>query len=48
MNKRFAFIILKYLTAKMKHEKGKILNIWIENIEYLNVLSFETIFCGAY
>ena len=32
----------------MKHKKRKILNIWIVNIEYLNGLSFETIYCGAY
>ena len=32
----------------MKHEKGKILNIWIVNVEYLNVLSFETMYGGAY
>ena len=48
MNERLAFLILKYLIAKMKHKKGKILNNSIVNTEYLNDFSFETKYCGAY
>ena len=45
---RLAFLTLKYLIGKMKHEKGKLLNIWTANIENLNIVLFEPIYCGAY
>ena len=48
MNIGLAFLILKYLIGKVKHKKGKIPNIWTANSEYLNILSFEPIYCGAY